>query len=71
MLLHSARVSGKAGEQTKRLDRLEHGHAAAIQTPASRGTSRAQQFGLEREVDDLGDPVRRPQQIGRYIGTPG
>jgi len=55
-----------AREQLERRAALEHDHAAARRAcgnPAARGD--AQELGLERAVDDVGDPQLRAQQLGR------
>ena len=53
---HAFRIWCDAGEQAERLNRLEHRHAAAVQCAAAECPRGAQQLGLHREVDDLGDP---------------
>ena len=65
MMLHPLRVRRDAGKQPESLDRLEYGHAAAVQGAAAEPARHAQQFGLQREINNLSDPQRRPQQVGR------
>ena len=56
VLEHSLRVGRDAGEQAKRLDCLEHRHAAAIEGSAADAASSTQQFRFHRKVNDLGNP---------------
>src|SRR5215475_12951831 len=69
---HALGVGLDAGEQAKRADRLEDRHAAAIKSSAPLAARDAQEFGLEREVDDLRDPMpgleqlRRQRQAGEF-----
>jgi len=53
---HSFSICRNAGEHSERLGRLKHGHAAAVQRAAADTLRGAQQFGLQWEIDDLGDP---------------
>ncbi len=63
-------------EQPKRVHRLEHGHAPAVQRRAPHPPGRAQQLGLQRPVHHLGDPqsgtaAARPERqpgMGRHPG---
>ena len=65
MQLHARRIGLHAGEQFKRLYGLEYGHAAAGHGAAALGLRRFQQRGLQREVDDLRNPLAGPQQFRR------
>jgi hypothetical protein len=67
---HSLGIGHHAAEQFERLHRLKHRHVAAIQGPAAQGAGVAQQFGFQREVNNLRDPQLRAQQ-STGTGMPG
>ena len=73
---HPLGVGPHAGEQLERARGLEHGHAAAVERAAAGVARGAQQLGLQRPVDDLGDPQvgaqqRRVERRARMVGHPG
>ena len=55
MAYHSTGIGLSAAKVLEGCNGLEHGHAASVQRAAADRARGAQQFGLEREVDDLGD----------------
>ncbi|MCO5571870.1 hypothetical protein L7F22_025618 [Adiantum nelumboides] len=70
---HPRRIRCDAGEQTERLRGLVHRHRAAVEGAAARGARGTQQRGVQRPVDDLGDPRAGREQRGveRQAGVLG
>src|SRR6516162_8223498 len=66
---HPLRIRPYAREQSERLGRLEHRHSAAIERAAAQHARLSQQLGLQRKVDDIGNPEIRPEQIYRQWQT--
>ena len=60
---HPLAVGLDAGEQRERVRGLEDRHAAAVERAAAALAGAPEQLGLERAVDDLGDPQLGPQQL--------
>ena len=63
---HPLAVGRDAGEQLERAGGLHDGHPAAVERPAAELARALEQLGLERAVDDLGDP-----QLRRAAAPPG
>ena len=55
--LHALDIGLQPGEQAKRLGRLMHAHAPARQRARPGRASGLDQLGLDRGVDDVGNPV--------------
>ena len=64
---HARCVGGEAGEVVEGADRLVHGHAAAVEGATAPAAGEAQEFGVEREVDDLGDPQMGIDEFGGAV----
>src|ERR1700738_3274623 len=62
VLQHPLGIRLDTGEEAESLGGLKDCHAAAIQRAATQHTRGAQQFGLRREINDLGNPEIRAQQ---------
>ena len=64
MAEHTLRVGCDAGKQAERLDRLEHGHAPAVECPAATRAGDPQQFSFQRKIDDFRHPHVGTEQHG-------
>src|SRR5580704_11901149 len=51
------RIGRDAGELRKRLNRLMHAHAAAVERAGAFCGGGFEEFGLHRRVDDVGGPM--------------
>ena len=65
MIDHRFTVGRDAGEELERLDRLIDRHAGARHGAAAKTARDLEEFRVGGEVDHIGDPVLRPQQIAR------
>ena len=69
--LHARDVGLQPREQAERLGRLVHAHAARPSARARRRARGLDQLGLERRVDDVGDPVAARRARRPAPGCPG
>ena len=58
--LHARDIRVDAEEELERHRALEHGHAVAVESATAMLARGAEQCGQQRNLDDLGDPQRRP-----------
>ena len=62
----AARSAGQPGDELEGVGGLVDGHAGAAEHRAAASRAALEQRGLERAVDDVGDPQVRPQQLRRH-----
>src|SRR5690348_984452 len=70
MRVHARRVGLETGKELEAADGLAYVHVAAIDHRAARASRRLEELGLERHVDDFGNPQGRTQPLFSQ-GQPG
>ena len=62
---NAGRIGFAPSEQPEGSYCLEHCHSAAVYCPAAECAGARKKFGLDREVDDVGNPEFGPQRLRR------